>query len=212
MEFVFVPRVEESVVATLAIVVVYLLAVSIGNLCHGGSVVVDEVFDEARLGGATDGAVEAVGQVVVVSLRIAKELDICHAQSCRSRGFLQRHLKPRVAAVVGRADLLTGKASAVVQLYAAHQLPLLSVGAHIEHQLLEVLLFVVGADHREPFDHVGPVSLEDDFLCALQLWQLEYGEVVLVEERCDVRSEAYRLEGAVVDDAIVGEILLCGGC
>jgi hypothetical protein len=45
--------------------------------------------------------------------------------------------------------------------------------------------------------------MENDFLGALQLWQLKNGEVVLVEERRDICMEAYRLEGTVVNDAVV---------
>ena len=94
VEFVFVPRIEQSVVATLAIVVVYLLAVGIGNLSHSGRVVVYEVGSVTCLGSSRDGAVEAVGQILVVRLRIAKQLDVGDAKSRCARGFPKYNLKP----------------------------------------------------------------------------------------------------------------------
>ena len=203
VEVILEPRIDKSVVTTFTIEVVYLLAVGIGYLRQRCWVIINESIGIACLGSTLDGSVDAVGQVGIVSLRIAKELNISNAKSGGATCFLQGNLEEVVAAVVVCADDMRSIASGVAQLHAAYQSPLLSVGAGVEHQLLEVLQCVIGTDHAESPQHVGAVGMEDNLLCALQLRKLKYGEVVLVEERRDVRVEAYWLEGAVVNDAVV---------
>ena len=208
MKLILEPSVLQPVVACLAIEIVYLLAVGIGNLGHRLRVVVDEVLDVLRLGGGSEGAVVGGGNVLVVVLWVAQQLQVGQAHTLAARRRLQHQLEGGEGRVGATVHLSLAVAARIGEGVGADVLPGVAIDRAEHLQLLQVAVGIVGAHHNEALHHVRTAAPEDDFLGAPQLRQLEDGEVVLVEKGTEVGLETHGLVGAVVDDAVVGERLL----